>query len=145
MSDAACQEVSAVSELSCGVRAGAGGNRPQASAVVDPSGVWRSRRLGGEMTLVADGDEIRGVYQTAVGEVGPGEKFELRGFRSGEVLAFIVHFRGARSLTAWVGRIVVEAGVETLETLWHLGRQERSAAQRWAAMIAGADSFERGC
>ena len=71
----------------------------------------------------------------------------LIGYVTGDVIAFSVLWPGPiTSITSWVGQIVVDKDVSTLDTLWHLivnlpNAQDPNSI--WTTIHAGADQFHR--
>jgi hypothetical protein len=129
-----------------GIAASFMANRPDGNAKVDFSGSWRNQR-GSSIELVVDGQGcVSGTFRSAVGVPSPVEQFPLCGFVQGDMIAFTVNFGIHESVTAWAGQHTVVAGCERIETLWHLARNipdEDEPRAMWAAILAGADTFER--
>ena len=117
------------------------------SAKVDFSGRWRNQRGSSIEFAVDDQGRVSGTFHTAVGVPSPEEGFPLCGFVQGDLIAFSVSFGLHESVTAWAGQHSIIGGRERIETLWHLARNiadEDEDRALWAAILAGADSFERG-
>jgi len=120
--------------------------RPAPIPSVDFSGEWKNG-LGSEMTLrVLTSGFVEGTYRTNVGLPPPTEEFELRGFASGDLIAFVVNFGAYGSLTAWAGQHTVENGAEKIHTLWHLAQNvpdQDEPDRLWAGILAGCNVFTR--
>jgi hypothetical protein len=122
-------------------------SRSGASAKVDFSGHWRNQRGSSLELEVDDRGRVSGTFSTAVGVPSPAETFALCGFAQGDLIAFSVGFGVHESVTAWAGQHTIAGGRERIETLWHLARNiadEDEDRALWAAILTGADSFERG-
>ena len=122
-------------------------SRSRVGAKVDFSGHWRNQRGSSIELAVDDRGRLSGTFRTAVGVPAPDEGFPLCGFAQGDLIAFSVGFGVHESVTAWAGQHTVVNGRERIETLWHLARNipdEDEDRALWAAVLAGADSFERG-
>jgi len=66
---------------------------------------------------------------------------------NGDLVSFVVNW-GTKfdSLTAWVGQLTVDNGVETIRTLWHLTQNvedDKEPTGLWHSILAGADNFTR--
>jgi hypothetical protein len=131
---------------SSGIAASFLSSRARADAKVDFSGHWKNQR-GSSIELAVDGDgRVSGTFRTAVGTPYPSESFPLCGVVAGDLIAFSVSFGVHESVTAWAGQHTVAGGRERIETLWHLARNVPDADEErglWAAILAGADVFER--
>ena len=131
---------------SIGIEASFLSKRSGASAKVDFSGHWRNQRGSSIELAVDDQGRVIGTFRTAVGVPSPKESFPLCGFADGDLIAFSVSFGLHESVTAWAGQHTVIGGRERIETLWHLARNipdEDEDRALWAAIVAGADTFER--
>jgi hypothetical protein len=99
-----------------------------------------------ELAVDTDGD-VTGKYRTGVGRPGPTEEFDLKGFVSGDLIAFCVNFGSYGSLTSWAGQHTRdEDGNEVIYTLWLLAknvRDEDEPADLWAGILAGANEYRR--
>jgi hypothetical protein len=121
-------------------------SRSGASGKVDFSGHWRNQRGSSIEIEVDDRGRVDGTFRTAVGTPSPQESFPLCGVAQGDLIAFSVCFGVHESVTAWAGQLTIVGGRERIETLWHLARNipdEDEDRNLWAAILAGADSFER--
>ena len=121
-------------------------NRSDASPKVDFSGLWKNQRGSSIEVDVDAGGRVSGTFRTAVGVPYPQEAFPLCGFVQGDLIAFSVSFGQHESVTAWAGQHTIIDGRERIETLWHLARNvpdEDESRSLWAAILAGADVFER--
>lgn len=117
-----------------------------APAPINFSGKWRNQ-LRSEMELSVSAEKVTGKYRTGVGLPQPAEEFNLIGFGSGDLLAFVVDFGKYGSLTAWAGQHTFDdAGVGQIRTMWHLAKNvkdEDEPTQLWGGVLAGADVFFR--
>jgi hypothetical protein len=117
-----------------------------AAKPVDFSGKWRNQ-LRSEMELTVKGNKVTGKYRTGVGLPTPAEEFDLTGFCSGDLLAFVVNFGKFGSLTAWAGQHTIDdVGQGQIRTMWHLAKNvkdEDEPSELWAAVLSGADVFFR--
>lgn len=115
----------------------------QASAA---EGKW-TNRLGSIMELtVGDDHRIGGTYQTGVGVLDPGDKYNVTGFVEGDALSFSVDFGLLGSVASWTGHHVSDANGERLLTLWHLAQRVRDPhdeSDTWRSLTAGSDEFVR--
>jgi hypothetical protein len=71
--------------------------------------------------------------------------FPKRSGRLGPSFSGLASRRG-RTITAWVGQMISEAGVDVIPTLWHLTtdvRDEENPAELWHSIQAGSDRFVR--
>ena len=129
-----------------GIEASFLASRLGASAKVDFSGHWSNQRGSSIELGVDERGRVSGTFRTAVGVPSPQETFPLCGFVAGDLIAFSVSFGLHESVTAWAGQHTIVGGRERIETLWHLARNisdEDEPRALWAAILAGADTFER--
>jgi len=119
----------------------------QAQDTADTSefnGSWKNE-AGSLVTLVVNDGEVRGIYQTNVGQPDKNQSFPLIGFAQGDQITFTVNFKGYGSMTAWVGQMTVdETGKPYIRTLWHLTRDkddDQEKAELWQSIITGASNF----
>jgi hypothetical protein len=122
-------------------------SRSGAAGKVDFSGHWKNQRGSSIELNVDDRGRVSGTFRTAVGVPSPTETFPLCGVAQGDLIAFTVGFGVHESVTAWAGQHTLVGGRERIETLWHLARNiadEEEDRALWAAILAGADRFERG-
>jgi hypothetical protein len=64
----------------------------------------------------------------------------------GDLIAITVNWDATQSLTAWVGQLVKEKGVEQIKSMWLLTTNVPDAQEpqkAWSSVLAGADSFTR--
>lgn len=109
------------------------------------TGNWRNQ-LGSELRLVADGEGgLRGGFRNAIG-VGAGERHDLVGCydpasaQDSTVLAFVVEWPAAHSVTAWSGQFHPEEG--TITASWVM-TSEAGPGDEWKATLVGRDVFWR--
>lgn len=132
---------------SVGIAASFLGGASSAAAKVDFSGGWINQRGSSVELSVDDRGRLSGTFRTAVGVPSAQESFPLCGFVLGDLITFTVSFGVHESVTAWAGQHTIVSGRERIETLWHLAKNISDAQEQrglWAAVLAGADSFERG-
>ena len=114
------------------------------------SGTWYNE-LGSKMVLKLDGGEIRGTYETAVGQAYG--TYELVGrantqpSQGGQAVGFSVAWQNehvtSHSATSWSGQYQLgEDGEEQIYTLWLLAR-EVLPGDDWASVQVGQDVFRR--
>lgn len=110
-------------------------------------GTWYNE-LGSTMTIQTNGNQIRGTYQTAVGNAqGP---FLLVGLfvaaDASPALGFVVAWQNANgnahSATAWSGQYQNWNGDEAILTTWLLTGETLPDAN-WASTLVGQDVFKR--
>jgi hypothetical protein len=112
---------------------------------VNFAGIWKNE-LGSQMDLAINGTQVTGTYSTAVGGPNPTDKFPVIGFVNGDIIGFTVNWGDEGSITCWVGEFITKAGVEKIETMWHLVENVDRTGQTnnaWAAFLAGSDTFTR--
>jgi hypothetical protein len=113
---------------------------------VNFAGKWVNE-LGSEMTLsVTPTGEVSGTYRTAVGAPGGSEKFDLRGFASGDLLSFTVNFGKYGTLTSWVGQHTDDGQGAIIKSLWILARNIEDPdepGQLWGSVLTGYNNFTR--
>jgi len=119
----------------------------QAQDIADTSefnGSWKNE-AGSLVTLVVSDGEVRGTYQTNVGQPDKNQSFPLIGLAQGDQITFTVNFKGYGSMTAWVGQMTVgETGKPYIRTLWHLTRDKEDDQEKddlWQSIITGASNF----
>jgi Avidin family len=111
--------------------------------------------LGSQMTLKVSGSNVAGTYTSKVSREpssggtggGPTPASPLVGDVNADLISFVVNW-GSQfdSLTAWVGQLTSDNGVETIRTLWHLTQNVEDADEPtglWHSILAGADNFSR--
>jgi hypothetical protein len=117
---------------------------------VGVEGTWHNQ-LGSSMTLEVKGNELHGIYETAVGNAKG--KYSLYGARvsdpssPGEALAFVVAWLNdeagiSQSVTAWSGQWQEVDGEEFIDTTWLLTR-EADRPEEWESTLVGKDVFTR--
>jgi len=97
------------------------------------------------MNLQIAGDNVTGTYTSTVSSSGGTISGPITGFVSGRIISFAVNWPNA-SITAWVGHMVTEGGLDAIETLWHLATNTPNPAdpnELWESVLAGADRFIR--
>lgn len=110
------------------------------------TGTWRNQ-LGSELRLVADGDGgLRGGFRNAagvaedyhdvVGTYDPTPHHDIN------VLAFVVKWQAAHSVTAWSGRLHTQDG--TIAATWVMA-SGTAPCDEWRGSFIGHDVFRRGC
>jgi hypothetical protein len=103
--------------------------------------------LGSKMELrVSKTGEVAGTYRTAVGNPPKDEESDLRGFASGDLLAFTVNFGVYGSLTSWAGQHTEEDQGAVIKSMWILARNiedQNEPGQLWGAVLTGYNNFTR--
>ena len=109
------------------------------------AGIWHNGH-GSQIVLeVGKGGELIGRFRPGDGPAAE-QSFPLRGFTSGNLIAFTVDFGKVGSLASWVGHRVDDGG-PLLDTLWHMTLEQPHATradERWKTIWSGADRFRPG-
>ncbi len=117
-----------------------------APPVPDFSGAWEND-MGSLATFTVKDGEVRGTYQTNVGQPDKSQSFPLVGMVQDDQITFTVNFKGYGSMTAWVGQMVLdENGTLYIRTLWHLTKDIEDAKETddiWGSIRTGASEFRR--
>ena len=112
----------------------------------DFNGVWNND-MGSQVTFIVRDGEVRGTYNTNVGEPDKSQGFPLIGLVEGDQITFTVNFKGFGSMTAWTGQLTQNADGETyIRTLWHLTKDIEDALEKdeiWGSVRTGASNFTR--
>ncbi len=115
---------------------------PASSSIFN--GAWQNES-GSRVSFVVSDGEVRGVYQTNVGQPDKNQSFPLIGFVQGDQITFTVNFKGYGSMTAWVGQMTLDkTGKPFIRTLWHLTRDktdDKEQDELWQSIITGASNF----
>ena len=110
------------------------------------NGSWQNE-AGSLVTLVVNDGEVRGTYQTNVGQPDKNQSFALIGFAQGDQITFTVNFKGFGSMTAWTGQLTTDKNDKPyIRTLWHLTRDvenDKEQADIWKSINTGASNFVR--
>jgi len=94
------------------------------------NGAWEND-MGSLATFAVKDGEVRGTYQTNVGEPDKSQSFPLIGFAQGDQITFTVNFKAYGSMTAWTGQLILDnEGVPTIRTLWHLTNDIEDAKEK---------------
>jgi hypothetical protein len=113
---------------------------------VDFNGAWNND-MGSQAVLVVKDGEVRGTYNTNVGQPDKGQSFPLIGFVEGDQITFTVNFKGFGSMTAWTGQLTEnDKGDPYIRTLWHLTKDiddELEKEDIWGSVRTGASNFTR--
>ena len=64
--------------------------------------------MGSLATFTVKDGEVRGTYQTNVGQPEKSKKFPLIGFVQGDQITFTVNFKTYGSMTAWTGQLILD-------------------------------------
>jgi len=115
-----------------------------APSAPDFNGAWNNDMGSLAIFVVKDG-EVRGTYQTNVGQPGKSKKFPLIGFVQDDQITFTVNFKTYGSMTAWTGQLILDdKGTPTIRTLWHLTKDIEDAKEKeeiWGSIRTGASEF----
>lgn len=117
---------------------------PAGAQPVNFAGKWHNE-LTSTVNFIVQGSSLTGTYESAVSGGPASIKGDLVGFINGDMIAFTVSWPTA-AITAWVGQLTDENGVETIKTLWQMTQNVADANEPkglWASINAGADSFIR--
>jgi avidin family protein len=123
-------------------------NRAAPRAAPNPfagfAGTWKNE-YDSTAEFTVNGSNVSGLYTSTVSGTNTTVKGQITGWCAGNLIAFTVLWSGNASMTAWVGQITTtKAGVETLETLWHLVTDiSEDPTKVWQSVLAGADFFTR--
>ena len=113
---------------------------------VDFTGAWNND-MGSQAIFNVENGEVRGTYNTNVGEPDKGQSFPLVGLVEGDQITFTVNFKGYGSMTAWTGQLTEnENGEPYIRTLWHLTKDIEDASEKediWGSVRTGASQFTR--
>jgi hypothetical protein len=113
---------------------------------VDFNGAWNND-MGSQAVLTIKDGEVRGTYNTNVGQPDKGQSFPLIGFVEGDQITFTVNFKGFGSMTAWTGQLTKDdKGDPYIRTLWQLTKDIEDAAEKediWGSVRTGASNFTR--
>jgi len=115
-----------------------------AAPAVNFTGKWHNQ-LTSTVDISVQGSSVTGDYESAVSGTGTTIKGKLVGYVNGDLIAFTVNWPTA-AITAWVGQLTVENGVDTIKTLWQMTKNVEDANEAtglWASINAGADNFVR--
>lgn len=119
---------------------------PPKSTPINVSGKWVNEYQS-TAEFVISGEDITGTYTSTVSSTGREIKGAIKGYITGDTLAFSVLWNTpAESITSWVGQIVDLHGTETLKTLWQLVvnlPDDDEPTGLWTSIYAGADNFTR--
>lgn len=120
-----------------------------AKPTVNFSGIW-TNGLGSQMELTSNGNQLSGVYSTAVGSPPPSAQFALSGWVNGDLISFCVNWANAGgdygSMTAWVGQHTKQGGEERIDTMWHLVKNiedKDEPSDLWSAFLSGCNRFTK--
>ena len=111
---------------------------------VNFGGTWRNQ-LGSTVDFTVNGSVISGTYTSAVSSGGTSISGPVSGYINGDLIAFSVLWPSA-AITAWVGQLTIESGVDAIKTLWQMTTNVPDADEPtglWASIYAGADTFKR--
>ena len=113
---------------------------------VDFNGAWNND-MGSQAVFIVKDGEVRGTYNTNVGEPDKGQSFPLIGLVEGDQITFTVNFKGFGSMTAWTGQLTKnEDGESYIRTHWHLTKDIEDALEAediWGSIRTGASQFKR--
>lgn len=113
---------------------------------VDFNGAWNND-MGSQVVFTVKEGEVRGTYNTNVGEPDKGQSFPLIGFVEGDQITFTVNFKGFGSMTAWTGQLTQnDEGEPYIRTLWHLTKDIEDKLEKqdiWGSVRTGASNFTR--
>lgn len=111
---------------------------------VDFNGAWNND-MGSQAVFIVKDGEVRGTYNTNMGEPDKGQSFPLIGFVESDQISFTVNFKGFGSMTAWTGQLTEDdKGEPYIRTLWHLTKDVEDAGEKediWGSIRTGASNF----
>lgn len=114
------------------------------AAVANFEGRWRNQ-LHSTVDFTVRGSEVTGTYVSSVSSGGSSVTGSVAGFVNDDLIAFSVLWPTA-AITAWVGQMTVDGGVETIKTLWQMTTNVADNDEPtglWASIYAGSDTFIR--
>lgn len=113
---------------------------------MDFTGTWKNQ-LGSLLELLMDGDEIRGRFESAVGERDKQPHWvAVSGKAQDDLITFCASLPAHGSLVSWVGQHTIRGGSSQIQTQWlHVTNvpEDREHAWMWSANRIGFDIFER--
>ena len=113
---------------------------------MDFSGTWKNQH-GSLLQIRMDGMEIRGRFESAVGEQGEGSHgVDISGKAQDDLITFFASLPSHGSLVSWVGQHTVHDGVDQIQAGWlHVTNvpDDRELTWMWSANRVGFDIFER--
>jgi uncharacterized protein (DUF2147 family) len=116
----------------------------EAGAIREFTGAWKNE-AGSLVVFTIHAGEVRGIYQTNVGQPDKSKSFPVIGFAEGDQITFTVNFKGYGSMTAWVGQMTVDdTGKPYIKTMWYLTRDKADDTEKdelWQSVITGASNF----
>lgn len=116
----------------------------KSAALVNFEGRWHNQ-LHSTVDFTVKGSEVTGTYVSSVSSGGNPVTGSATGYINGDLIAFSVLWPTA-AITAWVGQLTVDGGIETIKTLWQMTTNVADTEEPtglWASIYAGADTFIR--
>jgi hypothetical protein len=110
------------------------------------NGLWVNEAGSAVEITVYETGELRGYYQTELGDPDAATRFALIGWTQGDILAFSVRFDGFGSITSWSGQLSEDQDGPFIRTLWHYTKDipdAEEAEDLWKTINAGAATFRR--
>jgi len=114
----------------------------------DVAGKWRNKH-GAVLDLTVDGSNLSGtLHETTHGFAHAGEgAAAVKGYVTGDLLAFMVLWARSGSITSWSGQILADdTGAVKLDLMWRLITelpQPEEPRFFWMSTFAGTDDFYR--
>jgi hypothetical protein len=113
---------------------------------MDFTGSWKNQH-GSVLELQMDGEQIRGRFESGVGEWDSDPHWiEVSGKAQEDLITFCASFRTHGSLVSWVGRHTLRDGADQIQAEWlHITNvpHDREGPWLWSANRIGFDTFER--
>jgi len=113
---------------------------------MDFTGTWKNQ-YGSLLELRMNGEEIRGRFESAVGEWGKESHWvEVSGKALDDLITFCASLPTHGSLVSWVGQHTVREGVGQIQAEWlHVTNvpDDREQSRMWSANRIGFDVFKR--
>ncbi|MGQ1909653.1 avidin/streptavidin family protein [Marinifilum sp. RC60d5] len=110
---------------------------------INLNGKWKNQ-YDSILDLTVDGNYLKGIFQTAIGQPNFNDKFKVIGKINDNAIAFIVDFEKYRSLACWTGRLEKDEKGPVLHTMWHLSESEGGDEEQKAkAILTGVGTFRK--
>jgi Avidin family len=111
----------------------------------DFAGDWWSTRCS-RISLVQSGDRLSGLYTRPDDSIGR-QSFELSGYVSGDLIAFVVKLGADGPIGTWAGQHTIEQEAERIVMRWHMTVDVPDEEENYDSLLKsvwqGADTFSR--
>ncbi|RUT78256.1 avidin/streptavidin family protein [Ancylomarina longa] len=110
---------------------------------INLNGKWKNQ-YNSEMDLEIVNNQVKGIFQTAIGQPSFDEKFPISGKINNNVIAFMVNFGKYGSIACWTGRFEKDEIGPVIHTMWHLSQSEGGEEEQLAkAILTGVGTFRK--